>query len=109
MTISVRMDTLLERELELVAKRRGITKSQFVIEAVERALGHKDPYQLLLQAREPETGYRTGAPTERPKDDPAGSDNVGERVRQKLKSRHAKANAEWLAQRDGPAPVSGAD
>ena len=35
MTISVRMDPLLEREPELVAKRKGVTKSQFVIEAVE--------------------------------------------------------------------------
>ena len=47
MTISVRMDPLLERELELTAKRRGVTKSQFIIEAVERALGRKNPYELM--------------------------------------------------------------
>lgn len=109
MTISVRMDTLLERELELVAKRRGITKSQFVIEAVERALGHKDPYQLLLQAREPQAVYRTDALAEPTTDAAAGSGNVGDRVRQKLKARHAKANAEWLAQRDTPTQLPGAD
>ena len=38
MVMSVRMDPLLERELELAAQRKGVTKSQFVIEAVERAL-----------------------------------------------------------------------
>lgn len=109
MTISVRMDTLLERELELVAKRRGITKSQFVIEAVERALGHKDPYQLLLRAREPLAAYRTDALAEPTTDNAAGSGNVGDRVRQKLKARHAKANADWLAQRDTPTQLTGAD
>lgn len=109
MTISVRMDTLLERELELVAKRRGITKSQFVIEAVERALGHKDPYQLLLQAREPEAVYPAGAAAEPVTGAPASGDNTSDRVRQKLKARHAKANADWIAQRDTPTPLPGAD
>lgn len=54
MAVSVRMNPLLEKELELAAKRRGITKSQFIIEAVERSLGRKDPYQLMiaLQAEE---------------------------------------------------------
>ncbi|MGD9550944.1 MAG: toxin-antitoxin system HicB family antitoxin [Burkholderiaceae bacterium] len=35
MAVSVRMDPLLEKELALAAKRQGITKSQFIIEAVE--------------------------------------------------------------------------
>ena len=48
MTISVRMDPLLERELELVARKKGVTKSQFVIEAVERALGRRNPYDLMM-------------------------------------------------------------
>ena len=48
MAVSVRMNPLLEKELELAAKRRGITKSQFIIEAVERSLGRKDPYALML-------------------------------------------------------------
>ncbi len=49
MAVSVRMDPLLERELELVAKRRGISKSQFILEAVERALGRKNPGELYLK------------------------------------------------------------
>ena len=52
MAVSVRMDPLLEKELELAAKRKGVTKSQFIVDAVERALGRKDPYQLLLQVQE---------------------------------------------------------
>lgn len=51
MAVSVRMDPLLEKELELAAQRKGITKSQFIIDAVERALGRKNPYELLLQVK----------------------------------------------------------
>lgn len=69
MVMSVRMDPLLERELELAAQRKGITKSQFVIEAVERALGRKNPYELLLklQAEETVAPYKVGT-TESPYD-----------------------------------------
>lgn len=109
MTISVRMDTLLERELELVAKRRGITKSQFVIEAVERALGHKDPYQLLLQAREPVAVYGEVATPAASAATAGAGMSTGERVRQKLKARQADANADWLAQRDPSASAPSTD
>lgn len=51
MAVSVRMDPLMEMELELAAKRKGVTKSQFIIAAVERALGRKNPYELMLQAK----------------------------------------------------------
>ena len=62
MVMSVRMDPLLERELELAAQRKGVTKSQFVIEAVERALGRKNPHELMLklQAEEDATPYLLG-------------------------------------------------
>lgn len=51
MAVSVRMDPLLEKELELAARRKGVTKSQFIVEAVQRALGHKDPYALMQQLK----------------------------------------------------------
>jgi len=51
MTVSVRMEPLLEKRLEQAAQRRGITKSQFIIDAVERALGGNDPHALMLQAK----------------------------------------------------------
>ena len=59
MAVSVRMDPLLESELERAAQRRGITKSQFIIAAVERALGRRNPYELMqeLKAEEPQLSY----------------------------------------------------
>ena len=51
MAVSVRLDPLMEKELELSAKRQGVTKSQFIISALERALGRKDPYKLLMQIK----------------------------------------------------------
>lgn len=51
MAVSVRMDPLLERELELAAKRLGVTKSQFITDAVMRALGRKSPFELMQQAK----------------------------------------------------------
>ena len=109
MTISVRMDALLERELALVAKQRGITKSQFVIEAVERALGHKDPYQLLLQVRDTEVAQQVKGAAEPGRVATGDKASSGERVSQKLKDRHAIANAEWVAQRGASTPSPGAD
>ena len=46
------MDALLIKHLEVEAKRLGMTRSQFIIDSVERALGRKDPYKLLLQVQE---------------------------------------------------------
>jgi len=59
MAISVRMDPLLEQELATAAKRLGVTKSQFIIDSVERALGRKNPFELMqrLQAEEAQAGY----------------------------------------------------
>ncbi len=51
MAVSVRMSPLLEKDLELAAQRKGVTKSQFIIEAVERVLGRRNPYELMLQAK----------------------------------------------------------
>ena len=51
MAVSVRMDPLLERELELAAQRKGVTKSQFIIAALEKALDRKNPYDLLLKVQ----------------------------------------------------------
>ena len=67
MTVSVRMDPLLEKELELAAKSRGMSKSQFIIEAVQKSLGRKNPYDLMmaLKAEEPVAPYgATDAPYE---------------------------------------------
>ena len=85
MVMSVRMDPLLERELELAAQRKGVTKSQFVIEAVERALGRKNPYELLLklQAEEAVVPYKVSKT-----DAPYDTDKSKAKLLAKLKAKH---------------------
>ena len=89
MAVSVRMDPLLEKELDLAAKRMGITKSQFVIDAVERALGRKNPYDLMvaIKAEEERKGYRlreafAGVPQ------PYDADKSRSRLVARLKTKH---------------------
>ena len=92
MTISVRMDPLLEKELELAAKRQGVTKSQFVIDAVERALGHKDPLKLLHQVREEFAPYHVQAEGEAVELSPRK-----QVLRDLLRAKHNAAQADWTA------------
>ena len=63
MTVSVRMNPLLEIQLEQAAKRKGITKSQFIIDAVKDALGRKNTYELMLalKAEEEQRAYGPNA------------------------------------------------
>ena len=88
MAVSVRMDPLLEIELQQAAERQGITKSQFIIAAVERALGRKNPYALMLalEAEEPRVAYKV---TQQP------YDSVASRaaMRRKLKAKHDAGSA----------------
>ena len=88
MAVSARMDPLPEKDLELASRRLRVTKSQFIIAAVERALWPKDPDQLLQQVRD-----------EQPVDEPVGrstaaaatSANLSARLRDKLKAQHEAA------------------
>ena len=104
MTVSVRMDPLLEKELELAAKRQGVTKSQFIVEAVERALGRKDPYQLLNQVREEFAEYRLSTASAQADSAAAGdvnSEGDGEglshsdRLRATLRAKHDQDTRDW--------------
>ena len=93
MAVSVRMNPLLEKELELASKRRGITKSQFIIEAVERSLGRKDPYKLMvaLQAEEERGVYavtREGRAAEEFDYPVDGADAARAFIVRKLKAKH---------------------
>lgn len=94
MAVSVRMEALLERELELAAQRRGISKSQFIIEAVEGALGHKDPGRLLLQVREEFAPMRAAEAAAGGAVLPAGSH--AERLRTLLRARHEAQLDDWV-------------
>ena len=93
MAVSVRMDSLLERELEQAARRQGVTKSQFIIAAVERALGRKDPAQLYHQVMDEAAQYRVG--------EGAAEDSVppgtGDRLHSKLRAQHEAHSRDWLA------------
>lgn len=107
MAVSVRMEALLERELELAAQRRGISKSQFIIEAVESALGHKDPGKLLLQVREEFAPMRAAEAAAGGAVLPAGGHS--ELLRSLLRARHEANLTDW-AQRNAaataPAPAA---
>lgn len=98
MAVSVRMDPLMEKELELAAKRRGITKSQFIIDAVERALGRRDPLALLHQVKEEFAPYRVerGASEATGADD-SPPDEQRDLLREKLRAQHAAHQADYAA------------
>lgn len=94
MTISVRMDPLLEKELELAAKRQGVTKSQFVIDAVERALGRRNPYELMmaLKAEEPQGAYGADAASAGA-ESPYETEAARDAIKSRLKGKHGLGSA----------------
>ena len=95
MAVSVRMDPLLESDLEQAARRQGVTKSQFIIMAVERALGRKDPAQLYHRVMEEAAQYHVASPVQT--DAVAMPLSTGDRLREKLQSRHQADRRDWLA------------
>jgi RHH-type rel operon transcriptional repressor/antitoxin RelB len=89
------MDPLLERELELAAKRLGVTKSQFIISAVQRALGRKNPYELMLklQAEEASGVYQTADEAPESREIPYETDASREFILRKLRAKHGVGGA----------------
>ena len=77
MTLSVRLEPALETRLEEEARKLGISKSEFVKDALERTLGIKNPADLLSQAR---SGTRMG--------NPKASASVRANVKKKLRAKH---------------------
>lgn len=90
MAVSVRMDPLLEKELELAARRKGVTKSQFIVDAVERALGRKNPYELMvaLKAEEARAEYRVQGDAFAGVEQPYDTDGSRAAIVKKLKAKH---------------------
>ncbi len=90
MAVSVRMDPLLEKELELAARRKGVTKSQFIVDAVERALGRKNPYELMLalKAEEERAVYKGLAKAFEGEEIPYDTDASRAAIVKKLKAKH---------------------
>jgi predicted DNA-binding protein len=89
MALSVRMDPLMEQELELAARRQGVTKSQFIITAVERALGKREPLQLLHQVREEMASYKVKRP--------ASQDAPSSALQEKLRADYAEQQTQYAA------------
>lgn len=75
MTLSVRLPPLLTERVEQESRRLGITKSELVKDALERMLGLKDPYALLLDIRRAA-----------PMGDPLASQETGQGLRKKLRA-----------------------
>ena len=78
MTLSVRLDPDLEALLEQEARRLGVSKSEFVKDALERTLGMKNPADLLRQARSGATN-----------NEPDLSESVSERMKSQLRAKHS--------------------
>ena len=51
MAVSVRLDPVIEAKLTQQANLLGITKSDFIKDAIERVLGIKNPATLLREVR----------------------------------------------------------
>ncbi len=95
MTISVRMNPLLERELALAAKRQGVTKSQFVIDAVERSLGRKHSFELMQRlTAEEDAGGGALAKAFKGQERPYETDNSRARLVAKLVEKHGVSRAD---------------
>jgi RHH-type rel operon transcriptional repressor/antitoxin RelB len=90
MAVSVRMDPLLEKELELAARRQGVTKSQFIIDAVQRALGRKNAYELMeaLKAEERSADYAAVGKAFEGEEQPYDTVASRKAIVKKLKAKH---------------------
>lgn len=102
MTVSVRMNRLLELEIERAAARQGITKSQFIISAVEQALGRKSPASLYHQVMEESAQYASGSPSQ-PHDESAAGARHSATLAEILQAAHERQQddyAAWLALRE---------
>jgi len=92
MAVSVRMEPLLEKDLEQAARRQGITKSQFIIDAVERALGRKNPAALYHKVMQEAAQHKVSEST--PDDDLPVYTLA---LRQSLRAKHARQQDEYAA------------
>lgn len=81
MAISVRLDPTLEARLEQESRRRGVTKTEIIKDALERVLSGTNPYQLLQQVRHA-PDYAVSEPVT------AFSENTGAQIKALL---HAKS------------------
>ena len=79
MALSVRLEPDLEARIEQEARRLGVSKSEFVKDALERTLGFKNPSELLDKVR---TGNPSGNPNL--------SESVSTQMKNKLRAKHSR-------------------
>lgn len=100
MAVSVRLEPLLDKELALAAKRLGVSKSQFIVSALEQALGRKNPYELYQRVQQQLPGYTLGSDTAQAAheadDVGAAKGSTSETIRQMLLQRHESQRQDWL-------------
>ena len=75
MAMSVRLDPTLETRVAQESRRLGVSKSEFVKDALERVLGLKNPADVLTAVR---SGKAMG--------NPQASANVSKRMKSKLRA-----------------------
>ena len=78
MPMSIRLDPALEARVDQEARRLGLTKSEFVKDALQRVLGLKNPARLLRAVR-----------SDSPMGDAGASQNVSAKVKAKLRAKRA--------------------
>lgn len=78
MALSVRLEPAIEARIQQEARRLGISKSEFVKDALERVLGLKNPAELLRQVRSDTSVGATDT-----------SELVSQKVRKKLREKHS--------------------
>ncbi len=82
MAVSVRLDPVVEARLTQQANLLGVTKSDFIKDALERVLGMKDPVALLHAIR---GGGKGGGKLGRTD----ASVNVSQQVKAKLRAKRS--------------------
>jgi predicted DNA-binding protein len=106
MAVSVRMDALLEQELEAAARRQGLSKSQFIVDAVERALGRKNPYELLLKVERELAPLRAAEEKAKRRREPLHDDgSMSARYREALRMKHEANLRDWEVHHAKNAPA----
>jgi hypothetical protein len=82
MTTSIELDPVLDKLVELEAKRQGISKSEFVSKALDQVISPKSPLEIYRQVFNPSPEELQGPTTYL-------SENTGQRVKELLREKYS--------------------
>ena len=82
MTTAIELDPVLDKLVELEAKRQGVSKSEFVSKALELVVSPKSPLEIYRQVFNPSLEESQGPTTHL-------SENSGQRVKELLREKHS--------------------